>query len=123
MADSTIKILSIVFFLFLMIYEGYGTCSLDDLAIKQYSAERSIHGKPIWMVSITNKCSCPFYRVHLTCHGFQTALAMDPSVLRVLGDVCILNGDNPIYRHILYFEYAWDQPFPFTPASVFYKCP
>lgn len=76
-----------------------------------------MQGKPEWRVIISNTCPCVQMNVKLNCHGFQTVELIDPSILRESGDVCFVNGGQPIYADGVTFKYAWDESFPLNPIS------
>ncbi|XP_057450752.1 uncharacterized protein LOC130742666 [Lotus japonicus] len=121
-ADSTAKVLGIVFFL-VLISQGYGQyCSLKDLSLSQSKTGAKVQGKPEYSVSITNKCACVQSDVKLNCRGFKTVEKIDPSLLQVLGDECLVNYGNSIYRDAVNFTYAWDRPFPLFPISSQISC-
>ncbi|XP_057416144.1 uncharacterized protein LOC130710797 [Lotus japonicus] len=121
MADSTAKLLSITFFL-VLISQGYGQCYLRDLSLLQTRTGNIVQGKPEWIVSITNKCACVQSDVMLNCRSFKTVEKIDPSVLQVLGDECLINYGNPIYHDAFNFTYAWDRPTSFFPISSQISC-
>ncbi|XP_061372992.1 uncharacterized protein LOC133315398 [Gastrolobium bilobum] len=121
MADSTIKILSIILFL-VLISQGNSKCYLSDLSIRQSQTGAKLKGKPEWGVTITNNCPCVQKNVMLNCRGFQTIEHINPSVLSVSGNVCLVNGGNSIYRDAITFKYAWDQSFPLNPISSEIAC-
>ncbi|TKY45425.1 hypothetical protein E2542_SST30612 [Spatholobus suberectus] len=83
MADSTIKILSVVLF-FVLISQGYSQCSLSDLSISQFQSGVRVQGKPEWSVTITNKCPCVQKNVILNCAGFHSVERIDPSLFEGL---------------------------------------
>ncbi|XP_057416331.1 uncharacterized protein LOC130710952 [Lotus japonicus] len=120
MADSTAKLLSIVFFL-VLISQGYGQCSFKDLSLLQTDTGNIVQGKPEWIVSITNKCACVQSNIKLYCRGFKTVEKIDPSLLQVLGDECHINNGNPIHDAFS-FTYAWDRPTSLFPISSQISC-
>ncbi|KAK7247044.1 hypothetical protein RIF29_41920 [Crotalaria pallida] len=119
---TIIKILSILLFLGL-ISQGYGQpCSLSDLSVDQSKTGAQVEGKPEWIVTITNKCVCSQNNAKLNCKGFQTIEPIDPSILRVSGNVCLVDNGNAIYRDSISFKYAWDNSFPLNPFSSEIAC-
>ncbi|KAJ1407308.1 hypothetical protein SESBI_24411 [Sesbania bispinosa] len=121
MANSTSKILSIAFFL-VLISQGYSQCSLKDLSIQQYKTGATVQQKTEWGVTITNNCPCVQKNVQLNCGGFQTMEHIDPSILSVSGNVCLVNDGQPIYGNPVTFKYAWDESFPLNPISSEIAC-
>ncbi|KAK7247013.1 hypothetical protein RIF29_41889 [Crotalaria pallida] len=88
---ATIKIVSVFLFLGL-ISQGYGQeCTLKDLSVKVAKSGAQIKGKAEWVVTITNKCNCAQNTVKLNCKGFKTVVPIDPAILRVSGNVCLVN--------------------------------
>ncbi|CAL0329689.1 unnamed protein product [Lupinus luteus] len=119
---STINIVSSLLFLCL-ISQGYGLpCTLSDLSIKQSPTGAKIQGKPEWVVTITNKCTCVQVNVLLNCQGFQTVEEIDPSILKVSGKECLVNFGNAISKDPITFKYAWDKSFPLNPISSEIAC-
>lgn len=71
---------------------------------------------PELKVTVTNNCVCSQSQVMFKCDGFQTNEAVDPTILTISDDVCILQKVIPPFETIE-FLYAWDPPFPFQPIS------
>ncbi|TKY60080.1 hypothetical protein E2542_SST17175 [Spatholobus suberectus] len=122
MADSTIKILNIVFFL-VLISQGYSKCSFNDLTVSQSRTGIIVQGYSQWLVVISNTCPCSQVNVLLNCTGFQSVEHVDPSLLRVSGSICLLNNGLPIYKNVVKFKYAWAHTFPIIPISSYISCP
>jgi len=101
---------------------GYGKCSLRDIVVNQAKTGHILGGKPEWTVSITNECACPQSNVQLNCKGFQTAEIVQPSLLKILGDICLLNAGQPIQKDAIIFNYAWDTQFSLNPISSQVSC-
>ncbi|CAL0329692.1 unnamed protein product [Lupinus luteus] len=119
---STINIVSTLLFL-CFTSQGYGLlCSINDISVKQSQSGAKNFGKPEWVVSITNKCDCVQVNVRLNCQGFQTVEKVDPSILKVLGNECLLNFGNAISKDPITFKYAWDNSFPLNPVSSELDC-
>ncbi|CAL0324920.1 unnamed protein product [Lupinus luteus] len=119
---ATNEILSILLFLCL-ISQGYGFCSYKDLTVNVEKSGAQIKGKPEWVVTITNNCTCVQMDVQLNCKGFKTVEQIDPSILSVSGDVClVVNNGNPIYKDPIIFKYAWDKKFPLNPIQSQIAC-
>lgn len=93
-------------------------CSKNDLKVAQTKTGRVVQGKAVWRVTVTNTCVCTQSQIMLSCRGFQSASSLDPLVLSVKGDQClIMNGHDLSYKSIDVFFYAWDTPFPFAVTS------
>lgn len=91
---------------------------MNTLQIAQTKFGPPIQGKPQWRVSITNNCNCVQSQILLSCKGFQTALSIDPLILKIQGDTCLLyNGHVLAYNNTDAFSYAWDTAYPFAPVS------
>ncbi|CAL0306317.1 unnamed protein product [Lupinus luteus] len=120
---ATIKIFSILLFLGL-VSQGYGqSCSLNDLSVSVAKAGSFVQGKPEWKVTIANNCMCKQENVKLNCNGFQTVDTIDPSVLSISGNVCLVNGGKPITSNDPFtFKYAWDYLFQLTPINSTVAC-
>lgn len=105
-----------------MIISGYSQCSLSDIHVNQSRTGRTVNGKSQWTVYITNWCACVQTNVQLDCKWFQTVEAIEPSLLQVSGDVCLVSAGQPIWKGAIEFNYAWDTQFPLTPISSIVAC-
>ncbi|KAG4990934.1 hypothetical protein AAZX31_09G080900 [Glycine max] len=121
MADSTIKVFGIVFFL-VLISQGYSQCFVSDISVRQSKTGVIVEGKQEWSVIITNKCPCPQKNVILNCKGFNSIERINPSLLTVSSDLCLLNAGQPIYKNVIKFKYVWDHQFPLNPISSVIFC-
>jgi len=104
---------------------AYGDCSLRNLEVSQYGTGKAIKGYQEYAVSISNKCSelCVQSKVKLNCSGFQTVEKVEPSILRVSGDVCVVNNGLPITSDAtINFRYAGSNSFNFNPISSDIHC-
>ncbi|CAJ1976496.1 unnamed protein product [Sphenostylis stenocarpa] len=112
--------------IFLVIARGaYGECTLRNLQVRQYGTGKSLKGYHEYSVSIFNKCNelCVQSNVKLNCSGFQTVEKVEPSILRVSGDVCDLNNALPITSDAtVNFRYAWSNSFHFNPIFSDIHC-
>lgn len=90
---------------------------MTDLSVSQFQTRVRVLGKPEWSVTITNKCPCIQKNVILNCTGFHSTERINPSLLKVSGDGCHVNADQPIYGDAIKFKYAWDIQFPLNPIS------
>lgn len=105
-----------------MMILGYSQCSLSDIHVNQFGTGRTVNGKPQWIVSIINWCACPQTNVQLDCKGFQTVEAIEPSLLQVSGDVCLLNAGQSVWKAAIQFNYASDTPFSLNPIFSNVAC-
>ncbi|KAK7354483.1 hypothetical protein VNO80_19947 [Phaseolus coccineus] len=121
MANSTIKILGIVYFLSL-ISQGFGQCFSTDIITSQKRTGVTLQGKTEWIVTITNKCSCPVKNVVLNCKEFQSIEPINSSILSIQGDLCLVNAGQPIYKDSIQFKYARDTIFLFNTKSFELFC-
>ncbi|KAI4351415.1 hypothetical protein L6164_005784 [Bauhinia variegata] len=125
MATTIIKFITAAFFLSFFIIQGYSDeCSLSKINIGTERSGREIEGKPEWNVSVINNCVCAQSQIKLSCQGFQTTETVDPSILSMEGDNCILINGNPLQASAsVHFSYAWDPPFLLLPIhSVIGDC-
>jgi len=99
-----------------------GSCSLKDLSITQKQTGVKVQGKPEWTVKITNNCACVQLNVILNCRGFRSVEKIDPSLLRISSNGCLVNNGQSIYRDDFQFNYASDKQFPFIPVSSQIAC-
>ncbi|KAE9601149.1 hypothetical protein Lal_00023808 [Lupinus albus] len=122
MASTLTIVVSTLLFLSL-ISQGYGQpCYLKDLSVQQSPTGAKINGKPEWVVTVTNKCVCVQANVMLNCKGFQTEEKIDPSILKVSGNECLLNFGNAITNNPVTFKYASNNRFPLNPVSSEIAC-
>ncbi|KAF8034999.1 hypothetical protein BT93_C1126 [Corymbia citriodora subsp. variegata] len=108
---TLVKTLTLVFVM-LLVGQGNCQCSPQDIEIVQSQTGATVQQKPEWKVTINKKCNCTIENVNLVCPGFQTVETIDPSVLQIQGDKCLLNGGQAITQAIS-FSYAWDNSYPF----------
>ncbi|KAK7354482.1 hypothetical protein VNO80_19946 [Phaseolus coccineus] len=121
MANSIIKILSIIYVLSL-ISQGFGQCYPADIITSQKRTGVKVQGKTEWIVTITNKCSCPVKNLFLNCRKFQSIEPINPSILSIQSDLCLVNAGQPIYKDIIQFKYATDRIFLFYTKSFELFC-
>ncbi|KAL2326545.1 hypothetical protein Fmac_025603 [Flemingia macrophylla] len=101
-----------------LIIKGSCECSLNNINIGTTRSGREIQGKPEWNVTVINNCSCEQSHIKLSCKGFQSAEIIDPSILSVEGDSCLLIKGSPMKGFkAVNFSYAWDPPFLLLPTS------
>ncbi|QCE05551.1 TPD1 protein homolog 1A-like [Vigna unguiculata] len=114
---TTFKFLTSIIFLFLII-KGSCDCSLNNINIGTARTGREIGGQPEWNVTVINNCSCQQSEIKLSCKGFQSSESIDPSILSMEGDNCLLISGNPLKGFdTVNFSYAWDLPFIMFPLS------
>ncbi|KAL6630546.1 hypothetical protein ACP70R_028619 [Stipagrostis hirtigluma subsp. patula] len=104
-----------------------GPCKLSDLAITQTVVPGKVGGYPKYAVTVENRCICTQIDVKLACRGFNSAMRIDPDVLRLDGDgeLCTLNDGGAIpmgHSYAVKFYYAWSSPFSFRPVSSTIDC-
>ncbi|KAK7279069.1 hypothetical protein RJT34_24113 [Clitoria ternatea] len=115
---TTFMCLTSILFLTLIIIKGSCDCSLNNINIGTTRSGREIQGKPEWNVSVINNCSCDQSQIKLSCQGFQSAETIDPAILSMEGDSCLLiNGNSLKGFATVNFSYAWDPPFLLLPTS------
>ncbi|KAH1147936.1 hypothetical protein GYH30_042865 [Glycine max] len=100
MKGKVSNVLAIVFFL-VLISQGFNQCFLSDVSIRQSRIGNLI----------------------LNFKGFQSIEHINPSLLTVSSDLCLVNADQPIYKSVIKFKYVWDyrfllNPFPQTNIIV-----
>ncbi|GMI83812.1 hypothetical protein like AT4G32105 [Hibiscus trionum] len=106
-----------------LIGQGYCQCSLANVTISQTKTGKTVKSKPEWRVTISNNCVCTQSNLKLSCDGFQTAEAVDSSVMSKSGGECLINDGQPIDSSSdLSFNYAWDTSFPFKTLSSQVNC-
>ncbi|KAL3745465.1 hypothetical protein ACJRO7_014551 [Eucalyptus globulus] len=108
---TPVKIL-IAILIMLCVGKGNCQCSPQDIEIVQSQTGAIVQQKPEWKVTINKKCDCTIENVNLVCPGFQTIEPIDPSVLQIQGDKCLLKGGQAITQAIS-FSYAWDDSYSF----------
>ncbi|XP_061343769.1 protein TAPETUM DETERMINANT 1 [Gastrolobium bilobum] len=120
---TTFKSLVSILFLTLII-KGSDNCSLNNINIGTTRSGRQIQGMPEWNVTVINNCSCEQSQIRLACKGFQTTEGVNPSILSMKGDSCLLINGNPLQAFAtVSFSYAWDPPFLLLPTnSVLGNC-
>ncbi|MCE5166750.1 hypothetical protein HAX54_025736 [Datura stramonium] len=121
---TTMVNLSLTLFLIILLSKGVGGCDLNNITIGTIRSGKEIKGKPEWNVIVVNNCDCPMQKMLLSCNGFQTTEAVDPSIFKPEGDnTCsIKNGNSIPPKDTVKFSYAWDPPFLLRPTSVVTSC-
>ncbi|KAG9445858.1 hypothetical protein H6P81_011986 [Aristolochia fimbriata] len=98
-----------------------GPCNLSHIRVRQSRTDKVVEGQPEYEVVISNLCHCPQKNVKLRCAtgGLSTVEALDPTVLRDVGDgKCLVNGGHPIVQgSSVRFTYAWLTPSDLPPAE------
>ncbi|TKY51868.1 hypothetical protein E2542_SST23387 [Spatholobus suberectus] len=111
--------------IFLVIARVDGQCTLRNLDVHQDSIGKPFQGYYEYAVSIFNRCPelCVQRNVKLNCTGFQTLENLDPSILKVSGDVCLVkNGLSITSDAAVNFRYAWRHQFDLNPISSDIHC-
>ncbi|KAF5190933.1 hypothetical protein FRX31_019479 [Thalictrum thalictroides] len=107
--------------------EGSGLCdecantyTFKDILVSQVPTGKQIEGKTEYKVTLKNPCICTQLSITLSCPGFNTVEAIDPTILTHDGDTC---GVEYIHRfEQVEFTYAWDTAITFTPVSSQIAC-
>ncbi|CAO2821606.1 unnamed protein product [Amaranthus hypochondriacus] len=100
-------------------------CVEPDLQIEELETGSEVGGKPQYYFNAKNTCdkTCNFTNVILGCPGFQTTEPVDPSILKIDGDNCVLNNGGPIVGGgQVEFKYAWDKIYGFQLKSANIAC-
>ncbi|CAJ1967852.1 unnamed protein product [Sphenostylis stenocarpa] len=114
---TTFKYLTFILFLTLVI-QGSCDCSLNNINIGTTRSGREVQGQPEWNVTVINNCFCQQSQIKLSCKGFQSSESIDPAILSMEGDGCLLISGNPMKGFdSVNFSYAWDPPFLMFPSS------
>lgn len=68
---------------------------------------------PEYRVDISNNCPyCVQKNVKINCPNFESVEYVDPSILSVSGDICLVNGGKPVVKNVnVTFHYAWNNSF------------
>ncbi|GMN45469.1 hypothetical protein TIFTF001_014661 [Ficus carica] len=121
---AIMKFLCLVLVFITLIVGGNGDqCSIEDIKIEQSPTGAKVESKAEWSVVIKNECVCSQANIQLDCIGFQTVKKVDPSILSVNGDHCLVNNGLPVYGFkSISFTYAWEAPFPFDTSSSQIAC-
>ncbi|XP_020230408.1 uncharacterized protein LOC109810878 [Cajanus cajan] len=122
---SIFKLLFLIIFLAL-VFEGDAGCSPFEpqgVDIVQTKTGNIINGRQEWKVTITNDCRCSQSQVKLYCKGFKTNEAVDPSILKISGSLCLLNNGRTIHpSESVEFLYASASKYPFILAYSIVNC-
>lgn len=102
----------------LMEFSGSCKCDLNNLVIGTIRSGRTIQGKSEWNVVVTNTCSnCTQSSIKLQCIAFQTLVPIDPSIVTVRYNTCLLINGRPLPPSgTVNFSYVWDPPFLLRPT-------
>uniref|UniRef100_A0A7C8ZJD7 Uncharacterized protein n=1 Tax=Opuntia streptacantha TaxID=393608 RepID=A0A7C8ZJD7_OPUST len=122
-----VKFLYYVIVFFILVPQGLSQCSLRNMTMKQVKvAHEYVKNKPVWKVTITNKCYCTQLDVKISCSGFKTVKPVHPSSMKMISrtkGLALLNGGHPIYPYSSFsFTYAWSLPFRFSLVSSQIAC-
>ncbi|KAG4982673.1 hypothetical protein JHK82_027531 [Glycine max] len=69
-----------------------------NIIIRQSETGNLVNDKPEWKVSISNICVYTQSQVKFNCNRFQTTKDVNPSILSISDDVCLLKNDKGISR-------------------------
>ncbi|XP_002527515.2 uncharacterized protein LOC8272276 [Ricinus communis] len=112
--------------LFLLTLISQGHCQCDNVSnfiISQSQTGQKIANKTEWNVTIKNDCLCTRGEIKLDCTGFQNAENTDPSVLKVIGNECLINNGGVLHGFESFsFTYAWDTQFQFKAKDSSVEC-
>ncbi|KAL2907081.1 Protein TAPETUM DETERMINANT 1 [Bienertia sinuspersici] len=124
MAASSIKILSAILCFFLVFQHGSSyKCGVSNIKVTTKRTGTTIEGQPQYSVTVTNNCPCAQSRVYLRCIGFSTVQPINPTVLKVKGDSCLLNNGRPISKgRSISFKYSFLQPTDLVPQRSEISC-
>ncbi|KAK7364870.1 hypothetical protein VNO80_13614 [Phaseolus coccineus] len=121
MAATFKYLISILFLSFVM--KGSSYCNLNNINIGTTRSGRIIAGKPEWNVVVTNNCNCSQSQIKLACEGFKTTESVNPALLSIQGNSCLLINGNPLIGfQSISFSYAWDPPFLLMPLTSHTTC-
>ncbi|OVA09604.1 hypothetical protein BVC80_9101g130 [Macleaya cordata] len=120
MAASSCLKLFLAFLLLTILLEGVCTsaksiCELSSLHIDQSKTGELYAGKPVYRVGVANWCACTQSNVVLNCGGFKSVKPIDPQLIELNDDKCLINDGRPFKVHV--FEYAADTQYNFTVAK------
>lgn len=98
---------------------GSHGCSVRDIVVGTIRSGREIDGVPEWNVVVNNHCNCTQSHIKFACIGFQTKEPVDPAILFVRYNTCLLIRGSPLAPFgTVKFSYAWDPPFLLRPSST-----
>ncbi|KAK1373902.1 hypothetical protein POM88_030095 [Heracleum sosnowskyi] len=106
--------------LFILVTKGSWGCSQWNIEVITTRSRRYIQGKPEWIVTVDNYCTCPVFGIVLSCPEFETVEPVDPSLMLRSGDGrCLLILGNALGAGgFVQFSYAWDTPFVLPGVGV-----
>ncbi|KAL1356977.1 hypothetical protein HN51_008981 [Arachis hypogaea] len=121
--NNTVITLISIFFFFAFISQCYSECQLSGLKLEQES-EGKINGTEEFRVWLTTECPCKFGNVMLNCAGFKSKESINPAILKIQGNTCLINDGYPVTMyHPVTFTYSWaDTPYPFHVVTAKVIC-
>ncbi|XP_056691374.1 TPD1 protein homolog 1A-like [Spinacia oleracea] len=121
---SSLKIFSAVLFLFIICQQGKSyKCGVSDIKVTTERTRNIVEGQPEYAVTISNNCSCAQSGVYLRCLGFSTVLPVNPKVMKVKGDSCLINNGRPIVKgKPVSFKYSFLTPTDLAPQRSQISC-
>ncbi|XP_050212023.1 uncharacterized protein LOC126662172 [Mercurialis annua] len=77
-----------------LVTQGNCICStVSDFLFSQTTTGKKIGNNVQYKMIIKNDCSCARSDIKLDCHGFSSIEKIDPAILKINGDECLLiNG-------------------------------
>ncbi|GAB4832627.1 hypothetical protein Ancab_006645 [Ancistrocladus abbreviatus] len=98
-------------------------CSISDIKVRTARSGRVVEGVPEYRVIISNQCSCSQSNLIVKCFDLPTVEPVNPAILKVMGQTCLVNSGKPIVRgKPVVFEYAFLQPTDLIPLSSKLSC-
>jgi len=103
---------------------GYAyRCDVSHIKVKTVRTGITVEGQPQYQVIVTNECPCAQSSVYLRCLGFSTVQPINPGVLKVKGDSCLINNGRPIVKgKPVSFKYSFLQPTDLIPQRSKISC-
>ncbi|KNA11977.1 hypothetical protein SOVF_130110 [Spinacia oleracea] len=121
---ASLKIFSAVLFLFLICQKGNSyRCGVSNIKVTTRRTRNTVEGQPQYAVTISNNCPCAQSGVYLRCLGFSTVQPVNPRVMKVKGNSCLINNGRPIVKgKSLTFNYSFLQPTDLVPQRSLISC-
>ncbi|KAK1382893.1 hypothetical protein POM88_020628 [Heracleum sosnowskyi] len=82
--------------LFSFVSKGLCDCDKNNIIVGTVNSGTTVGGKDVWNVEVINNCTRFQRSIILQCTGFQTALPIDPRLLKKEDDHCLLNQGQPL---------------------------
>ncbi|KDP44494.1 hypothetical protein JCGZ_16327 [Jatropha curcas] len=120
-----IPVLCALLFLILVSQGNGKQCDEESsFVITQAPTGVKVGNKPEWKVTVKNDCLCSRASVALGCTGFQTTEKLNPSIIAVEGDKCVVKVNGGLLQgyESFSFTYAWDSQFNFKLVQGYVQC-